>query len=78
MVGAILQAEIGSGAQPVLSTSSATANGALRRWSSVEAFVQEVGNARVYGGVHYRYSTEVGIEMGRRIGTLAVRRHLTD
>jgi hypothetical protein len=76
VVGAILQAEIGAGPQPVLSTTSTTANGATRRWSSVDAFVQEVGNARVYDGVHYRFSTEVGTDMGRRIGALAVQRFL--
>ena len=77
-VGAILQAEIGSGSPPVLSTTSASANGATRRWASVDASVQEVGNARVYDGVHYRFSTEVGTEMGRRIGALAVQRLLGD
>jgi len=73
-VGAILQAEIGRGPQPLLSTTSSTAKGAMRRWSSVEDFVQEVGNARVYAGVHFRFSTEVGTEMGRRIGALAAQR----
>jgi PAP2 superfamily len=76
VVGAILQAEIGAGPQAVLSTTSATANGAARRWQSVDAFVQEVGNARVYDGVHYRFSTEVGTDMGRRIGALALQRLL--
>jgi PAP2 superfamily len=75
-VGAILQAELGRGPQPTLSTVSVTANGAVRRWSSVEDFVQEVGNARVYDGVHYRFSTEIGTEMGRQVGTLAVKRFL--
>lgn len=75
-VGAILQAEIGAGPQPVLSTTSSTANGALRRWPSVEAFMQEVGNARIYDGVHYRFSTEVGADMGRKVGALAVARFL--
>ena len=69
-------AEIGRGPQPMLSTTSASANGAARSWPSVEAFVQEVGNARVYDGVHYRFSTEVGTDMGRRIGALAVQRFL--
>jgi hypothetical protein len=75
-VGAILQAEIGRGPQPTLATTSATANGAVRRWSSVEDFVQEVGNARVYDGVHFRFSTEVGTDMGRKVGALAVQRFL--
>jgi membrane-associated phospholipid phosphatase len=38
--------------------------------------VREVGNARVYDGVHYRFSTEVGTDMGQRIGALAVQRFL--
>jgi PAP2 superfamily len=75
-VGAILLAEIGRGPQPTLATTSATASGAVRRWPSVEDFVQEVGNARVYDGVHYRFSTEVGTDMGRKVGALAVQRFL--
>jgi PAP2 superfamily len=75
-VGTILEAELGRSAPPTLSTASATANGAQRRWASVEDFVQEVGNARVYDGVHYRFSTEVGTEMGRKVGALTVQRFL--
>jgi PAP2 superfamily len=75
-VGTILQAEIGRNPTPLLSTSSTTAGGATRRWGSVDAFVQEVGNARIYDGVHYRFSAEIGIEMGRRVGALAVQRFL--
>jgi hypothetical protein len=73
-VGAVLQAEIGKDASPKLTTASPTADGAVRSWSSVSAFVQEVSDARVYDGVHYRYSTEIGADMGRRIGALAVAR----
>lgn len=77
-IGAILTAEIGAGPQPMLRTVSSAAGGASRSWSSVNAFVQEVGDARVYDGVHFRFSTEVGIDMGRQIGLLAVRRFLGD
>jgi hypothetical protein len=77
-IGAILNAEIGTGPQPVLRTVSSAASGASRSWSSVNAFVQEVGDARVYDGVHFRFSTEVGIHMGRQIGMLAVQRFLGD
>jgi hypothetical protein len=34
--------------------------------------VQEVENARVWGGIHYRTSTQVGERMGRQIGRLVV------
>ena len=69
--GAVLQAEIGTAAMPALTTTSPTAKGATRRWTKVGDFVQEVVNARVYQGVHYRFSTEVGAAMGKQIGELA-------
>ena len=72
----VLQAEIGAGPMPVLTTASPSAKGATRRWTKVDDFTQEVANARVYEGVHYRISTEVGTAMGRRIGELAVLKFL--
>jgi hypothetical protein len=35
-----------------------------------------VRNARIWAGVHYRFSTEVGDAMGRKIGALAVENHM--
>lgn len=73
-LGTLLQAEAGGAPLPELATSSPSAQGATRRWSSVDAFVQEVSMARVYGGIHYRFSTEVGTAMGRQVGALAAQR----
>jgi hypothetical protein len=73
-VGTVLKADIGAGPTPILSTTSATANGAERSWTSLDDFMQEVANARIYDGVHYRNSTEVGTAMGKRIGELSARR----
>lgn len=70
-VGAVIQADVGDGAMPQLTTTSPSAKGATRRWSSVEEMTREVANARVYEGVHFRTSTEVGGAMGKRIGELA-------
>jgi vanadium-dependent haloperoxidase-like protein len=72
-LGAVLQAELGSGPVPALSSASSTAGGAVRTWKSVADFVQEVAVARIYDGVHYRNSTEVGSAMGKQIGELAVK-----
>jgi hypothetical protein len=71
-VGAVLQAEVGNGPTPVLATSSPSAKGAVRRWNRIEDMVQEVANARIWEGIHFRFSTEAGVAMGRRIGELAV------
>jgi hypothetical protein len=72
-LGAVLQAEIGAGPAPKLSSSSPTAGGAVRTWNTVGDFTQEVAVARIYDGVHYRYSTEVGTAMGQKVGELAVK-----
>jgi hypothetical protein len=72
-LGAVLQAEIGAGPTPKLSSSSPTAGSAVRTWSTVGDFVQAVAVARIYDGVHYRYSTEVGTAMGQKVGELAVK-----
>jgi hypothetical protein len=60
----------------VLSTSSSTAKNAVRTYKSIDAFVQEVAEARIFDGVHYRNSTEVGIAMGKQVGALAVAKFL--
>ena len=72
-LGAVLRAELGTGPVPNLSSSSYTAGGAVRTWKTVDDFVQEVAVARIYDGVHYRNSTEVGTAMGKQIGELAVK-----
>jgi hypothetical protein len=75
-VGTVLQAEIGTSPMPTLTTTSVTAQGAARSWSTIDDFMQEVAQARIYDGVHYRNSTEVGTAMGKQIGALAVAKYL--
>jgi hypothetical protein len=72
-LGAVLAAEIGSGPTPPLSSASPTAGGAVRTWTSVADFTKEVASARIYDGVHYRNSTEVGSAMGQKIGELVAK-----
>lgn len=71
-IGTILKAELGEKPCPTLTTTSNAAGGASRSWSNLDDFMTEVANARIYDGVHYRNSTEVGNRMGRQIGELAI------
>jgi hypothetical protein len=73
-VGAVLQAELGAKPTPTLTTTSPTAKGAARSWTKIDDFVKEVGNARIYDGIHFRTSTEVGTKMGKQVGELAAQR----
>jgi hypothetical protein len=72
-LGAVLKAEIGTGPAPKLSSSSSAAAGAVRSWDTVEDFMQEVAMGRLYDGVHYRNSNEVGTAMGLKVGELVVK-----
>jgi len=54
------------------SLTSSTAPGVTRKWTRLQDYSDEVSNARIYAGFHYRFSTEVGKEMGKKIGALTV------
>jgi hypothetical protein len=75
VVGAVLKAELGAGPTPILTTTSYL-NGATRTWTKIEDFAQEVANARIYAGVHYRNSNEAGAALGKQIGDLAAEKFL--
>ncbi len=75
-VGTVLKAELGDTPAPTLTTTSYTAGDVARSWTSIDAFVDEVSNARIWDGVHFRNSTEVGKAMGRQVGELAAQRYL--
>ena len=72
----MLEAEFGKGEVPPFEMASPTALGAKHRWTTVAAWQEEVSSARIWGGVHYRNSAEVGTAMGRKIGEWALRKQL--
>ena len=43
-------------------------NGVVRNYSSVNEIHAEEGNARVWGGMHFRNSTKVGTAVGSKVG----------
>jgi len=47
--------------------------GAVRYYTSAADIHAEEGNARVWGGMHWRNSTEVGTALGRRVGRYTAR-----
>lgn len=38
----------------------------------------EAKDSRLYGGIHYRFDNDTGLDLGRSIGTLAIERAATD
>jgi hypothetical protein len=66
-IGAMIRSEVGHDPLPVLKTTSNTAPGVTRQWTRTEDVVQEVANGRIWDGVHYRNSCEVGVHMGEQV-----------
>ena len=70
----VLEAFFGD-AVPTFTMTSTTAPGVTRKFSKLSDYVTEVVNARVYDGVHYRTSGEVGAAMGKKNGQYAVQNY---
>ncbi|HET6263876.1 MAG TPA: vanadium-dependent haloperoxidase, partial [Usitatibacter sp.] len=77
-VAAVVQADLGKSPAPILTTTSPTAKGAARSWTSLKDFAQEVSDSRVYAGIHYRSAVDAGAAMGHQIGDLVATRVLKD
>lgn len=71
-VATVLEAEARDSGFSHWTTTSTTAGGASREWQDLDAFTTEVANARIWAGVHYRFSAEAGTALGRAVGRVAV------
>ena len=69
----VVQTVFGSADIPEVSITSPTGGGVTHRWTNVRAFADEVSEARIWAGFHWRFSTEVGRDMGYRIGEYVVK-----
>jgi len=67
-VAGIVKTTLGSADIPEVALTSPTARGVTHRFTNMTAFADEVANARIWAGFHYRFSTRVGTDMGNRIG----------
>jgi len=69
-VSTVLQHVVGNEVGEITLTSP-TAAGVTRKWTRLQDYSDEVSSARIYAGFHYRFSTETGKDMGKKIGDLA-------
>jgi len=65
---AVIESTGGLGDLREISLTSPTMPGVTHRWTSLADFAQEVANARIWAGFHYRSSTRAGAAMGREVG----------
>ena len=61
------------------STTSATLPGVTRNFTSFSAAVEEAGRSRIYGGIHFDFSNQVGQALGKQVaGAVLARFALSD
>jgi PAP2 superfamily len=72
-VAAVVKTALGTADIPEIAVTSPTAPGVTHRWTNMAAFTEEVANARIWAGFHYRFSTRVGTGMGLQIGEYVVK-----
>ena len=75
-LASVVETLFGTAEIPEVAMTSPTAPGVTHRWTNLNAYADEVALARIYAGFHYRFSAEVGQDMGRRIGKLVVEKIL--
>ena len=67
-VAGVVKAVLGTMEIPEIAVTSPTAPGVTHRWTNMTDFTEEIANARIWAGFHYRFSTRVGTQMGLQIG----------
>jgi hypothetical protein len=72
-IAGVIKAALGSEDIPEIAITSTTAPGVTHRWTNMTAFTDEVANARIWSGFHYRFSTRAGTDMGLQIGEYVVK-----
>jgi hypothetical protein len=72
-VAAVIKGYLGSDEIPEVSLTSPFLPGVRHQFTNLRAFSDEIANARICAGFHYRFSTVAGREMGQKIGTFVVR-----
>ena len=71
-LAAVAETVFGTADVAEVAMTSPTAPGVTHRWTNLRAYTDEVSQARIWAGFHYRFSTRVGQDMGRKIGQFVV------
>jgi hypothetical protein len=49
-----------------------------RHFATVQDLAEDVGNARIWGGIHYRFSVEDGIAIGKKTADHVLAHHFRE
>ena len=59
-----------------MTTTTAVPTGAIRSFETFKQAVDENADSRVVVGIHFRFSSEAGQEMGNKVGKWTIKNHL--
>ena len=72
-VAGVVKAALGTEDFPEIALTNPALPGVVHRFTNVAAMTEEVANARIWAGFHYRFSRRVGTQMGFQIGDYVVK-----
>lgn len=76
--GVILKSAFGAGTVPTFRLTFLAMPDVTREYTSIQQMQGEIFMARIWGGVHFRNSNEVGEMLGAKIGEYVLKTSLTD
>jgi hypothetical protein len=59
-----------------ITVSTAAVPGVTLQYSKLKQLTADIDDARVYGGIHFRFDQDAGAEQGRRVGQYVYRNNL--
>jgi hypothetical protein len=72
---AVLERAFGHGGLAI-TLSNPSVPGVILNYTAWEQITDDIDDARVYGGIHFRYDQEAGARQGRRVGRFILRQYL--
>jgi hypothetical protein len=73
VIAGVVKTALGTEDFPEIAVTNPALPGVVHRFANVAALTEEVANARIWAGFHYRFSTRVGTQMGLEIGDYVVK-----
>ena len=72
----VLEEAFGRGGLAVTLTNPAVPGNIVLNYTAWEEITDDISDARIYGGIHYRFDQEAGAKQGRAVGKYIVRNYL--
>jgi hypothetical protein len=75
---AVLEEVYGKGDHSITLTSISPSVDVTLHYTTFSQMTEDINDARVYGGIHYRFDQDAGSRMGWGVGSYILRNHLTE